>query len=547
FCSVIAKKIGSDIQITTANLGDSRAVLVVSSKKMARNVAICLTEDHKPDLLRVRTYVESKGGRVLLGRVNGGLAVGAAIGDRLVVGEEQEDCLLRIPDIWQYNLSQYLKDLGFESCDDVTVDLITSCDGLFEEGITVDYERFLDKDNTIHNGYVAGQGVSIAEIISDWRENKAIQRVSPNLADYLTNKAISYGSGDNISAIVVPLIENGTMKLGDIPVMATVCDGHGITPIGVTQSADYDKSKKADGSVVAALAAAQLFVDAQSQEIVGTEIGEERDLMKKEIAELGFTPTVKTTPQVPTEMKHDQEAELVMVPKTVIESTSSNNLFKDVTIYRPKFSTEELTPNPEDKFDFSVRNVNVEKEIKKLLETQKNKEYNKVIAEIISLAITEVNRYDSSKIDNSDAIKFIIIAIKNQGFSNKDADLEKNIAEVFKDSGRDHSLLKTQAKLFSAIFQEICDEKGLLTGNQQTKGFVKKDGENPKLVGLRTKRINPESLGSLCVELEIGTGIIEGTLKSLDCKFADLFKPATAISNAGASGVVLQSEKVALL
>src|SRR3989338_2018091 len=149
-CSEIAKKIGSDIQITTANLGDSRAVLVVSSKKMARNVAICLTEDHKPDLLRVRTYVESKGGRVLLGRVNGGLAVGAAIGDRLVVGEEQEDCLLRIPDIWQYNLSQYLKDLGFESCDDVTVDLITSCDGLFEEGITVDYERFLDKDNTIH-------------------------------------------------------------------------------------------------------------------------------------------------------------------------------------------------------------------------------------------------------------------------------------------------------------------------------------------------------------------------------------------------------------
>lgn len=58
-----------------ANAGDSRAVLCRDGK------AIALSEDHKPESSSEESRIQKAGGKVMNGRVNGGLNLTRSLGD----------------------------------------------------------------------------------------------------------------------------------------------------------------------------------------------------------------------------------------------------------------------------------------------------------------------------------------------------------------------------------------------------------------------------------------------------------------------------------
>jgi serine/threonine protein phosphatase PrpC len=96
--SIITKDQDNNIGFTIANLGDSGAVLLIE-KDDSTLLKIKLTEDHDPNLPRIRKEIERKGGEVTSHsgkhRVNGRLAMGGALGDK---GYK----LIKLPDIFTF-------------------------------------------------------------------------------------------------------------------------------------------------------------------------------------------------------------------------------------------------------------------------------------------------------------------------------------------------------------------------------------------------------------------------------------------------------------
>ncbi len=288
-CSAIVKRVTTedgrgDVEITTANLGDSRAVLVVEYNDGSKE-AICLTEDHKPDLSRVEKHIKGNGGQVIdcgtsLGfRVNGYLAVGGAIGDdsvrQLNTIDKTRNPLVTEPDIWRFNLSEVVDATKTVK----TAKLVVCCDGVFDGSIAVDKEmKFGDNGLRMYPKKRLEKHESLADVV--FSLNEAI-----DVADRARR-----GSKDDISLAVVPLVENGVIKLQEKAVMATVCDGHGTStyPADYQKSGSgyfaavgtkYDKKTQADGGTVAAAVAMQLFNRAKVQELDGLAIGEERGMV----------------------------------------------------------------------------------------------------------------------------------------------------------------------------------------------------------------------------------------------------------------------------
>eukprot|EP00163_Fabomonas_tropica_P032927 TRINITY_DN8452_c1_g1_i2.p1 TRINITY_DN8452_c1_g1~~TRINITY_DN8452_c1_g1_i2.p1 ORF type:complete len:288 (-),score=76.11 TRINITY_DN8452_c1_g1_i2:202-1065(-) len=74
-CTAVATLITKD-KIYTSNAGDSRAILITPDQKVVE-----LSHDHKPFNEQERERIEAAGGFVMLGRVNGNLALSRAIGD----------------------------------------------------------------------------------------------------------------------------------------------------------------------------------------------------------------------------------------------------------------------------------------------------------------------------------------------------------------------------------------------------------------------------------------------------------------------------------
>jgi len=274
------------IDITTANLGDSRVAVTLKYKKNGAvgYRSILLTEDHKPDLARVNAHINGQGGSIVNGRVNRMLAVGGAIGDASVLIEE-EDCLLRTPDIWNFNSKKFLQPE--ETLEDL--DLIVGCDGLWDRSgkpsimstdkeFVLEGDKFKLKTNTTKN---------ISHHLTDLRkefDNLADKSTyENNFAYYLQQKAIDGGSTDNISASNITLVSEGkTIIPADKSVMLSVCDGHGGKP---DSSYEDNKANLAgsnlvktanDGALVAASVAARLANAAQIEEIKGLEIQQQK-------------------------------------------------------------------------------------------------------------------------------------------------------------------------------------------------------------------------------------------------------------------------------
>lgn len=147
--------------LVVANAGDSRAVL-------CRNgVAVQMSQDHKPSLLEEKTRVESLGGFIEDGYLNGELAVTRALGDWFMkspVGFESG--LIGKPDVRRAVLTE---DDEF---------LIIGCDGVWD---------------------VMSNQEAVAVVRRELRLYDDPQRCAVELV----NRALGRDTGDNITVIVV--------------------------------------------------------------------------------------------------------------------------------------------------------------------------------------------------------------------------------------------------------------------------------------------------------------------------------------------------------
>merc|ERR1712083_343040 len=88
--------------LIVANVGDSRTCVLED------NVALPLSEDHKPGLDREAKRVQGAGGVIIHGRVNFKLSLTRAIGDLNFKGmldkKPEEQILIAVPDFMEYDI-----------------------------------------------------------------------------------------------------------------------------------------------------------------------------------------------------------------------------------------------------------------------------------------------------------------------------------------------------------------------------------------------------------------------------------------------------------
>ncbi len=284
------------IDITTANLGDSRVAVVLKYKNKKNGEfgyrSILLTEDHKPNLKRVKDHILKNGGeisddgRVGSGKLGNGVNIGATIGDNSVnesVGGK--NCLLRTPDIWNFNSKDFLQ--SEETLEDL--DLIVSCDGLWERShrknrtMSTDAE-FVLEDNKLKLKQNTERNTSnLTKLRKEFDDLADKSTYKNSFAYYLQQKALEGGSIDNISASNITLVSKGKTQIPkNKSVMLTVCDGHGGEPNKKYEGnkenlAESELVKVAkDGALVAASVAARLANAAKIKEIKGLEIQQQK-------------------------------------------------------------------------------------------------------------------------------------------------------------------------------------------------------------------------------------------------------------------------------
>jgi serine/threonine protein phosphatase PrpC len=284
-CSAIVS--GEDI--TVANLGDSRAALIFRYNGALRDryISVLLTEDHDFDVPRVRNHVVTKGGNIgALNKngvvykeavlVNNTLNMGGSIGDDTVriKSENNQDCLIRKPDVFHYKISDLCKKIGIKQEKIIDLDLVVSCDGLwnFNGKMECNFKTYIDKkgEQELRKNLTASFRNNLFDIKKSHLDNKEER----SFADIASKYALKKGSLDNVSVAHIALKSNKNQLIAaDKTIIATICDGHGP---GVTYSEeeaiDENNKKNWDGLVVSSSVAADIFVAGQVQEIPGLEI-----------------------------------------------------------------------------------------------------------------------------------------------------------------------------------------------------------------------------------------------------------------------------------
>ncbi|MDX2082635.1 MAG: hypothetical protein SFV53_01425, partial [Rickettsiales bacterium] len=237
-CSAIATPDGKGgVNITTANLGDSRAAVVVKYLHKDSNGdekigyrSILLTEDMSPKTKRFANQVIEKGGIIYGDRVNGDSATAGSIGDSDIKGLNKESALIRNPEVWQINSERF-----FSSSQEtlLELDLIVSCDGLWEYNLTCDFSYYKEKSTDTDIKFRelnASSEKRLSNLKKTYDKQTESEKQKQSFADYLVAHALKSGSRDNITAISVPLIsetEGVLIENGSGGIIATVCDGHG--------------------------------------------------------------------------------------------------------------------------------------------------------------------------------------------------------------------------------------------------------------------------------------------------------------------------------
>jgi serine/threonine protein phosphatase PrpC len=179
--------------ILCANVGDSRCVVGTTDGKV-----IAMSEDHKPTIKEENARIENAGGFVMVGRVNGELAMSRAIGDyqykqnaKLGPADQMVSCY---PDIAVHRRGP---------TDDL---LVLACDGVWDvmtnvEAISFLQESLLDDDND-DTGAAAARKVKKRK---DELSKRKDDLTAFEYAEALVEAAFAEGSTDNISAVVMKL------------------------------------------------------------------------------------------------------------------------------------------------------------------------------------------------------------------------------------------------------------------------------------------------------------------------------------------------------
>eukprot|EP01069_Polyplicarium_translucidae_P004108 Polyplicarium_translucidae@DN2495_c0_g1_i4.p1 len=199
-CTAVAAVV-TDQQIIVANSGDSRCVLCRG------DVAIDLSNDHKPSLPDERMRIYSAGGFLEMGRVNGNLNLSRAIGDLLYKQDSslppERQILTAFPDVFVIDISP---------ADEF---LLVGCDGIWENLSSQDVVNFIR------------MRINVVDNLSEILESLLNRLLSPS-------PAVHEHGCDNMTAILVDLKPetrhfDAVARVDDEPVPAIVEEVQNVT------------------------------------------------------------------------------------------------------------------------------------------------------------------------------------------------------------------------------------------------------------------------------------------------------------------------------
>jgi len=180
---------GDKRMLHTANVGDSRAVLCRDKK------AVALTIDHKPTLPEETKRIRAAGGDVRGKRVNGVLAVSRALGDHLMLKENDV-----------VSASPYVTTTELTDLDDY---LILACDGVWDVMSNQDACDYVyNQIRTLTwNGDLGQEGKMMAR---GWKpasgaESLQVNKILQDTAKGLVGQALELRSQDNVTVMVIKL------------------------------------------------------------------------------------------------------------------------------------------------------------------------------------------------------------------------------------------------------------------------------------------------------------------------------------------------------
>eukprot|EP01120_Amphizonella_sp_Union-15-10_P005842 TRINITY_DN1787_c0_g1_i1.p1 TRINITY_DN1787_c0_g1~~TRINITY_DN1787_c0_g1_i1.p1 ORF type:complete len:605 (-),score=124.91 TRINITY_DN1787_c0_g1_i1:91-1836(-) len=191
-----------DDKIYVANTGDSRGVLCRAGQ------TIPLSYDHKPNSPREEARIKKNGGILLLGRVQGKLAVSRAFGDIEFKDEETLDAkwVTAEPDVLEFDI------------DDETEFLILACDGLWDKLSNEDAVRIVRRrlnneqdikttvQDLVNYAYESGSTDNISAIVVSFRPKKKTRKVKSARSNKESNRGVLVnGNGEEKNTeILVP-------------------------------------------------------------------------------------------------------------------------------------------------------------------------------------------------------------------------------------------------------------------------------------------------------------------------------------------------------
>jgi len=271
-CAAVAVPVEKDgartVKITTANMGDSRAFILIVVKKPGGEISCrqkLLTQDHTAEYYK--NHIESHGGVIVNGRING-LAMGSSIGDYrvgMVVKEGSvQDCCVRAPEIKEFYLADFCKE-GEEL---LSAEMLVTCDGFWEKS-KLDFVM-RHKLESLKNPNE--RNLTKAMVDSAFDQGSTDNISASKLVIFGKKSQVEYGASAESSAVGV--IDYGA------PVMMAVFDGHGDGELSITgddSSASVAVEKATlcdicDGAIVSASVAADLFIAADIKQFEGVEI-----------------------------------------------------------------------------------------------------------------------------------------------------------------------------------------------------------------------------------------------------------------------------------
>jgi serine/threonine protein phosphatase PrpC len=190
--TVLVVHCSTDHKVTVGNIGDSRAVLFY--RKNGKVFAKRLTADHSPGDALEQLRIKREGGQIIhdgVWRVNGDLSVSHSVGDfgKKNISPESDPCQF---------------DVGTMLASDPQIDQVWL--GLFSDGF------FGPKKN--ESMYVAA--------LDHWFQYEFVRDAwDGNIAEYLRDCAVIFGSSDNITDCFIDLTDPPKKNL-----FAAICDGH---------------------------------------------------------------------------------------------------------------------------------------------------------------------------------------------------------------------------------------------------------------------------------------------------------------------------------